>query len=114
MKQPRSSLKPALASLALAALAAAGPACAAPSTLIGQVVHVEDGDTVLLLTPDKVQLKVRLASIDAPETAHTNKEHGRIGQPFARNAREHLAELVHGRQVTAHCYEADRYAKSAT
>ncbi|QKO20910.1 thermonuclease family protein [Rhodoferax sp. BAB1] len=33
----------------------------------GRVVHVADGDTITVLDASKVQHKVRLAGIDAPE-----------------------------------------------
>jgi len=78
----------------------------------GRVVYVDDGDTLVLLAAGNVQVKVRLASIDAPETAHTTKESGRIGQPYSDQARRYLAELVKGRQVLASCYELDRYGRA--
>ena len=38
------------------------------ATLIGRVVGVNDGDTITILDADKVQHKIRLAGIDAPDT----------------------------------------------
>lgn len=35
--------------------------------LQGRIVGITDGDTVVLLTPEDVQYKIRLAGIDAPE-----------------------------------------------
>ena len=49
---------------------------AAPITASGaavsdvKVIHVDDGDTLVVLTPDRQKLKVRLANIDAPESSH--------------------------------------------
>ena len=45
----------------------AGSTAASPNTLTGRVVRVADGDTITVLDADKVQHKVRLAGIDAPE-----------------------------------------------
>ena len=43
-------------------------ACTAhPETITGRVVGVADGDTITVLDTDKVQHKIRLAGIDAPE-----------------------------------------------
>lgn len=36
-------------------------------TITGRVVSVADGDTITVLDADKVQHKIRLAGIDAPE-----------------------------------------------
>ena len=59
------------------------PATAAPAKtgtyeLTGKVVQVSDGDTVNILI-DRQTHRIRLASIDAPETAHGS---ARPGQPF--------------------------------
>lgn len=75
--------------------------------LHGRVVYTDDGDTFMLLDDSKTQFKIRLASIDAPETAHTKREKGRVGQPYGEKSKQHLAKLVHGRPVDLHCYEKD-------
>ena len=36
-------------------------------TIVGRVVGIADGDTITVLDADKVQHKIRLAGIDAPE-----------------------------------------------
>ncbi len=77
----------------------------------GKVVYVDDGDTVVLLVDGRMQMKIRLASIDAPESSHTNKEVGRIGQPYSDNSGKYLASLVKNKNVEAHCFEADRYGR---
>lgn len=43
----------------------------------GRVVLVADGDTVTVLDANKVQHKVRLAGIDAPEKSQAYGEHSR-------------------------------------
>ncbi len=59
-------------------------AAAVADTLQGRVVRVVDGDTVVLLAPDKTQHRIRLAGIDAPER----------GQAFGTVSTRHLSELV--------------------
>jgi len=77
----------------------------------GIVVFVQDGDTVTLLAASK-QLDIRLSSIDAPETTHTKKETGRIGQPYSNNSKQFLAGLVKGKQVRAQCFEYDVHQRA--
>jgi endonuclease YncB( thermonuclease family) len=69
--------------------------------LDGRVVGVHDGDTVTLLDGERVQHRIRIAGIDAPER----------GQPFGTAARESLAGLVYGKHVAAHCRKRDRYGR---
>ena len=57
---------------------------AAGEELSGRAVSIADGDTFTLFMPDKQQVKIRLAEIDAPEH----------GQPYGDRSRQHLAELV--------------------
>lgn len=68
----------------------------------GRVVHVADGDTVTILDEAKVQHKVRLAGIDAPEKA----------QAFGQKSRESLEELVAGRTVIVETHKKDRYGRN--
>lgn len=72
---------------------------------------MDDGDTVVMLVDGRAQMKIRLSSIDAPESSHTNKQVGRIGQPYSDNSGKHLAALVKGKNVDAHCFEADRFGR---
>jgi endonuclease YncB( thermonuclease family) len=76
-------------------------------TLAGQVVDVSDGDTLGVLV-GRTRHRVRLASIDAPETSHGRQ---RPGQPYAQAARKALSDLVAGRSLTLRCYEQDRYGR---
>lgn len=82
-----------------------------PFNTRGKVVYVDDGDTVVLLVDHKTQIKVRLSSIDAPESSHTKKEKGRIGQPYFDHSGKYLASLVKGKSVEAHCFESDNYGR---
>lgn len=82
------------------------------SQVTGRAIHIDDGDTVILLMPDNSKLRVRLASIDAPEVSHTSHQTGRIGQPYSNNSKDFLASMVHGRVVAAECPEKDKYGRS--
>ena len=63
-------------------------AFAASADFSGKVVGVTDGDTVTVLD-GRIQVKVRLSGIDAPEKA----------QPFGNRAKQALSNLVHGQEV---------------
>lgn len=75
--------------------------------LTGRVVDVVDGDTLTLLV-GRGRERIRLASIDAPETSHGRD---RPGQPFGQASRKALAELLAGGTFTLTCYERDRYRR---
>jgi len=85
--------------IAAAALAAAAVAHA--HDVGGRVVAIQDGDTVTILDADRVQHRVRIAGIDAPEKS----------QAFGEAAKQSLAHLVHGQRVDAHCPKRDRYGR---
>lgn len=70
----------------------------------GQVVHVTDGDTLVLLDGAHRTHTVRLASIDAPETGHGA---ARPGQPYSAAATGHLRRLARGRHAEATCHQLD-------
>ena len=74
---------------------------AKPHELAGKVVHVADGDTLTVLDNEKVQHKIRLHGIDAPEK----------GQAFGTKAKEALAEKVHEKTVRVVWKEKDRYGR---
>lgn len=80
-------------------------AVASTYTLTGKVVRVSDGDTINLLVENK-QERIRLASIDAPETGHGDN---RPGQAFGEASRKNLARHVAGKTLTLVCFEKDRY-----
>jgi len=65
------------------------------------VVSVHDGDTVRAIDEQKIEHRVRLAGIDAPER----------GQAFNRVARDRLAELALRQQVVVRVKEKDKYGR---
>lgn len=67
----------------------------------GRVVHIQDGDTLTVLVEQR-QVKVRLASIDAPE----------LGQPFGRAARAELARICAGQIADVVQTATDRYGRT--
>jgi endonuclease YncB( thermonuclease family) len=68
----------------------------------GKVVGITDGDTLTLLTPEKRQLKVRLAEIDTPER----------NLPYGSRAREDLSDLVFQREVRTVVVDYDRWGRA--
>lgn len=72
--------------------------------LTGKVVRVADGDTFTILIKGNEQVRVRLHGIDAPEMTG--------GQPFCRQSKNKLAELVAGKQVTVQVTDYDRYGRA--
>ena len=70
-------------------------------TITGQVVGVADGDTITVLDVDKVQHKIRLAGIDAPEKK----------QPFGNRSKESLSDLVFDKTVNVETEKRDRYGR---
>ncbi len=67
-----------------------------------RVVGISDGDTITVLTKDKEQVRVRLAGIDAPESA----------QAFGERAKQKLSDLVFGKTVTILFDKQDRYGRT--
>ena len=80
----------------------AGSGWAHAVTMTGKVVGVSDGDTITVLDASKTQFKIRLEGIDAPEKA----------QPFGQKSKEHLSDLVFGRQVTVESNKTDKYDRT--
>jgi endonuclease YncB( thermonuclease family) len=67
----------------------------------GIVVRVSDGDTLTVLDSARMQHKVRLAGIDAPEK----------GQPFASRSKQSLSECAFGRNASVIGHKLDRYGR---
>ena len=70
-------------------------------TIQGKVVRVVDGDTITILDESKVQHKVRLNRIDAPEKS----------QAFGEVSRKHLANMVAGKFVKIEWEKKDKYER---
>jgi len=69
--------------------------------LTGRVVAIADGDTLTALDEHKVQHKIRLAGIDAPEKR----------QAYGQRSRQSLADLVFNRVVQIELGKKDRYGR---
>lgn len=67
----------------------------------GKVVRVTDGDTITVLDAAKVQHKIRLEGIDAPEAK----------QAFGTRSRQALGEKVAQKEVLIRWEEKDRYQR---
>lgn len=74
----------------------------------GNVIRTADGDTIAV---DTLARAVRIASIDAPESA--SKSGGWPSQPFSQAAKTRLNALLGPapRAVELQCYEQDRYGR---
>jgi endonuclease YncB( thermonuclease family) len=73
----------------------------AASVLEGTVVKIADGDTITVLDSNKVQHRVRIAGIDAPEKK----------QAFGNASGKRLGELVAREEVRVEFKKHDRYGR---
>lgn len=71
-------------------------------TIRGKVVAITDGDTITVLDAQRVQHKIRLAGIDAPEKK----------QAFGQRAKQHISALVFSRIVDVEAEKKDRYKRT--
>ncbi|MCM2316462.1 MAG: thermonuclease family protein [Thermoanaerobaculia bacterium] len=96
-----------VALLALACIACGTPERRPPAhespraSFRGTVVGISDGDTLTVLDAERVEHRVRLAGIDAPER----------GQPFSRNAKESLSAIALGKIADVEWSTRDRYGR---
>jgi micrococcal nuclease len=74
--------------------------CANAEEFDARVIAVMDGDTVIVLHDGK-KIKIRLANIDAPESA----------QPFGKESRQALLERVLKKQVHINSRAVDTYGR---
>ncbi|WP_198266686.1 thermonuclease family protein [sulfur-oxidizing endosymbiont of Gigantopelta aegis] len=65
------------------------------------VIAITDGDTIKVLDKNNHQIKVRLASIDAPERK----------QPFGKKSKQMLANMIWNKRVNLDCPKKDRYQR---
>lgn len=69
-----------------------------------KVVGVSDGDTITVLDSSNTQHKIRVAGIDAPEKS----------QDFGIRAKEHLSDLVFGKNVNLPEAKIDKYGRTVS
>jgi hypothetical protein len=84
------------------ALQVGSAVAAEPETFTAKVVGVSDGDTLTVLDNAKVQTKIRLHGIDAPESK----------QDFGSRAKEALSGKVFGHEVRLVKRDVDRYGRT--
>lgn len=72
------------------------------STFTGKVIGVTDGDTIVILTDQKEQIKVRLEGIDCPES----------NQDFGNKAKQATVDLCFQKQVRIEKTGEDRYGRT--
>ena len=70
-------------------------------TIQGKVVRVSDGDTITILDEARVESKIRLNRIDAPEKR----------QAFGEASRKYLATMVAGKSVKVEWAKKDKYGR---
>ncbi|KAF0236684.1 MAG: hypothetical protein FD181_2588 [Prolixibacteraceae bacterium] len=72
------------------------------TTFTGKVIKITDGDTIVVLTDDKEQIKIRLEGIDCPESS----------QDFGTKAKQATSELCFGKQVKIIKSGEDKYGRT--
>lgn len=67
-----------------------------------KVIKITDGDTIVVLTKDKKQVKIRLEGIDCPES----------NQDFGNRAKQLVSDLCFGKEVTIVKSGEDNYGRT--
>jgi micrococcal nuclease len=67
-----------------------------------KVIGITDGDTIVVLTLDNQQVKIRLEGIDCPE----------MKQDFGTRAKQATSDLCYGKRVSIHKSGVDRYGRT--
>jgi len=73
----------------------------ADNVLKGRVVGVADGDTITVLDANRMQHRIRLSGIDAPEKK----------QPFGQKSKQSLSDMVYRKEVGVLWEKKDRYGR---
>lgn len=71
-------------------------------TLVGNVIGINDGDSITIIDSNKNQTKIRLEQIDSPE----------LSQPYGKKSKQKLSDLIFGKSVTVEVTSKDRYGRS--
>src|SRR5690606_5194080 len=71
-------------------------------TIVGKIVRVSDGDTIVLLDSTNQQIRIRLHGIDCPEN----------GQDFANVAKKYTSDLCFSKNVSVDVLDIDRYGRT--
>lgn len=66
------------------------------------VVKITDGDTFVGLNTNKEHIKIRIASIDAPEK----------GQPYGSASKKALADMIFNKEVKIEIQDIDKYGRT--
>jgi micrococcal nuclease len=72
------------------------------SIFIAKVIRISDGDTIVVLTDEKEQIKIRLEGIDCPE----------LYQDFGQRARQTTAQLCFNKTVRIEKSGIDQYGRT--
>lgn len=72
------------------------------SELRGRVVAIGDGDSITVLDDGRTETRIRFFAIDAPE----------MNQPFGKQSKQHLSELIYGKTVKVEVHGRDRYERT--
>lgn len=70
-------------------------------TIAGRVSAISDGATLTVTDKAGARHKIRLAAIDAPESR----------QPYGKESKQNLSNLVLGKEVTVEWRKQDRYGR---
>lgn len=68
---------------------------------VAKVIGIKDGDTIIVLDQNSIQITLRLAEVDCPES----------GQPYGKNAKQFTSGQVFGKIVKYYKISSDRYGR---